>query len=272
MSILKDIQVAFLKLGVNTLGQLSDGIRLATKEGFISGKMLEYIYQNQPHGITFLGRYFDKVFIRHPGWQDVRNRKDNLMSVLSETIEEQFKSRDAVRLCDVASGPAGYVLDTLKNFQNRSDGKTVSAEIRDLDARWLEDAMKKAQQWGLNNIVSRPGNALEESDFTFDVKPNIFISSGFYDWIEDDELVKLSMRLIYAALPVGGAFVFTNQSGHVDLTLTNRVFKDFNNQSLKMKVRPAEEINAWAQEIGFEIQQTKSDPAGHYSVTGAIKR
>lgn len=271
MSIIKNVKIALLKLGVNTLGQLSDGIRLATKEGFISGQILEYIYQNQPHGITFLGRYIDKTFIRHPGWQDVRNRRDNLMAVLSDTIKRQFQMSDSVRLCDVASGPAGYIIDTLIRFKGREDGKSVSAEIRDLDARWLDEATKKARALGLDNISVRLGNALEKKDFVFDVTPNVFISSGFYDWIEDDEWVKQSMRLIYDALPAGGAFVFTNQSGHVDLTLTNSVFTDFNHKPLSMKTRPANEINSWAEEIGFKIQEVKTDLAGHYSVTGAYK-
>ncbi len=271
MSIIKNVKIALLKLGVNTLGQLSDGIRLATKEGFISGQMLEYIYENQPRGITFLGRYIDKIFIRHPGWQDVRNRRENLMSVLSETIERQFQTKDSVYLCDVASGPAGYIIDTLIRFQNRKDRKRVFAEIRDLDTRWLDEALKKARALGLDTITVRSGNALEKKDFVFDVTPNVFISSGFYDWMEDDEWVKQSMRLIYDALPVGGEFVFTNQSGHVDLTLTNRVFKDFNHKPLSMKTRPSAVINSWAEEIGFKIQEVKTDLAGHYSVTGAYK-
>ncbi len=51
------------------------------------------------------------------------------------------------------------------------------------------------------------------------------VASGFYDWFDDIEVIKKSMRLIYNSLPVNGYFVFSIQAGHVALSLTNKIFK-----------------------------------------------
>ena len=39
-----------------------------------------------------------------------------------------------------------------------------------------------------------------------------------------------------------------------------------------MKIRSIETINNWANDVGFEIQTTKSDKLGYYSVTSAKKQ
>ena len=76
---IENVQISILKVVVDTLGQLSNGIKLASKEGFTSGKMLDYIYKNEPGGEFFIGKIIDKIYLNHPGWQDVRNRKNNLV-------------------------------------------------------------------------------------------------------------------------------------------------------------------------------------------------
>lgn len=269
MGLLKALQIKVLRAAIATVGQLSDGIRLATKEGFISGLTLEYIYKNLTNGKTFIGRWIDKKFIRHPGWQDVRDRKENLEKLLKKAVETQLQTTGTVRICDVASGPARYVLETLDAFRNDA----VSAELRDVDERWLDEARRNADALGLDpaKLTTRRGDALSPADFHFDVRPNIFVASGFYDWFDDDEKIKTSMRLIFDAAEKGAFFLFTNQSGHVDLALINGVFTDFNGEPLKMTVRPAEKLETWAREIGFQTLETKSDERSRYSTTLAQK-
>lgn len=266
MNIFKKLQIASLKVLLNTVGQLSDGISLATREGFTSGKMLDYIYKNKPQGKLFIGKLMDKMYLEHPGWQDIRVRKNNLVENIDKAVRLTLESKQEAKICDVASGPALYILEILEKYKSQP----VCAEIRDLDERWIKEAYAKAQESNLK-LEYKVANALEPADFMFERKPDIFVASGFYDWFSDDELVKKSMKLIYDALPQGGYFAFTNQAGHVDLTMTNAVFKDFNNQQLNMTTRGADVINAMLKEIGFTVLDVKMDKYGHYLNILALK-
>lgn len=264
----KELKYKALKTIVNTVGQTSDGLRLCSEYGFTSGKMLDYIYENKPSGKFFIGKYIDAMFIRHLGWEAIRTRKDNLSKALSSAIVASLLDKKEVFIVDVASGPAKYILEIMRDYKNEK----VSAVCRDIDERWLEEGKQNARGFGLRNIDFIWGNAFDENSFK-DLKkqPNIIVSSGFYDWITDDELVKKSFQIIYDNLPKDGYFVFTNQSGHVNLELVSKVFQDFNHKPLKMTVRNAELINGWAKEIGFKIVKTEQDKYGYYSITLAQK-
>lgn len=265
----KELKYKALKAVVNTVGQTSDGLRLCTEYGFTSGKMLDYIYENKPSGKFFIGKMIDAMFIRHLGWESIRTRKSNLIKGLKSAIEASLSDKKDVFIVDVASGPAKYILEVMNDYKCEK----VSAVCRDIDERWLNEGKANAKELGLINIDFIGGNAFDENDFkTLKNQPNIVVSSGFYDWITDDELIKKSFQIIYDNLPKGGYFVFTNQSGHVNLELVSKVFEDFNHKPLEMTVRNAELINGWAKEIGFNIVQTEQDKYGYYSITLAQKQ
>lgn len=264
----KELKYKALKTIVETVGQTSDGLKLCSEYGFTSGKMLDYIYENKPSGKFFIGKFIDAIFIRHLGWEVIRTRKSNLVKGLKSAIVSSLLDKKEVFIVDVASGPAKYILEVMNDYR----GENVSAVCRDIDERWLEEGKRNAKDSGLDNIEFIKGNAFDENDFkVLKNQPNIVVSSGFYDWITDDELVKKSFQIIYDNLPKGGYFVFTNQSGHVDLELVSRVFQDFNHKPLEMTVRKADLINGWAKDIGFNIVNTKQDKYGYYSITLAQK-
>ncbi len=263
---MKSIKLFFTKLALRTVGRWSDGIRLAMKEGFTSGIMLDYIYKNEPSGKFVIGKTIDKIFLEHEGWRVIRERKDSLCANLEKAIDSTLKSKDRVRICDVAAGPALYITEVLEKYKD----KNVSAEIRDIDARWLEEAKKRADAKGLN-LTYKVANALEKSDFVFDSTPDIFVASGFYDWFNDAEMIKKSMRLIHESLPQNGYFVFTNQTGHVALEMTNYLFKDFNDKPLEMVTWDSALINSWVEEIGFAIVDIRKDKKGYYSNVLAVR-
>lgn len=263
---IENIEISALKIIVDTLGQLSNGISLAAKEGFTSGKMLDYIYKNEPSGKLGIGKFIDKIYLNHPGWQDVRSRKQNLVLNLKEAVNLTLQEKGSAKICDVASGPARYIIETLEEFK----GKDVTAELRDLDIRWLLEAKETANSKGIN-VEYKVANALEETDFNFEQQPDIMVASGFYDWFDDKEVIKKSMTLIYNSLPQNGYFVFSIQAGHVALSLTNKIFTDFNNHQLKMVTWELETINSILKEIGFSVILTRSDDKGHYPVLLAKK-
>lgn len=264
----KEFKYQLLKFIIATIGQTSNGLKLCTQYGFTSGKMLDYIYENKPSGKFFIGKLIDTIFIRHLGWEVIRTRKYNLSKALTTAITSLLRDKKEVFVVDVASGPAKYILEVMNHFR----AEDVSVACRDIDERWLEEGKNNAKDMGLDNIEFIRGNAFDENSFQeLEKQPNIVVSSGFYDWITDDELVKKSFKIIYGNLPKGGYFVFTNQSGHVNLEMVDNVFQDFNHQPLEMIVRSADLINGWAKEIGFSIVTTQQDKYGYYSITLAQK-
>ena len=263
---MSSLKLFFMKTAIRLIGSWSDGIRIAKTEGFTSGIMLDYIYKNRPSGRFFIGKMIDKAYLGHEGWHVIRQRKENLCAHLEQAIDLTLKSKNSVRICDVAAGPALYITEVLEKCKNHN----VSAEIRDLDARWLEEAKKRADAKGLP-LTYRVANALEKSDFTFDTIPDIFVASGFYDWFNDAELIKKSMRLIHESLPENGYFVFTNQTGHVALDMTNYLFQDFNHKPLEMVTWDAALIKSWVEKIGFTIVDVRQDEKGCYTNVLAYK-
>lgn len=265
MSIFEDIELSFLKVVVNSIGQLSDGIKLASKEGFTSGQMLDYIYKNEPSGKLLIGKWIDKIYLNHKGWKDIRKRKENLVLNLKQAIEAIQKNKADVKICDIASGPAQYIIEAMQGTNN------VTAELRDIDERWLEIAKNKAEKADLK-VTVRKADALNPDDFKFEINPDIFVASGFYDWFNDREIVKKSMSLISGALNTGGYFVFSIQAGHFALNLTNKVFKDFNNNQLQMVTWDIDVIKEILNETDFEIVDIKADKLNHYPVFLARKK
>jgi hypothetical protein len=268
MKILKRTQIFLGKLAINTLGQTSEGIRLVTTLGLTSGVMLDYIYQNQPHGRFIVGRWVDKIYLSHRAWEDVRIRKNNLVEYLVEAISVQRSMKQLPVIVDVAAGSAGYILDV----KSREEMEDVIVTCRDLDTQALERGKHNADIRGITGILFTTGDALNpESLALITPKANIAVSSGFYDWINEDDVVKKSMTLIYDILPSDGCFLFTNQARHVDQEFVQGVFMDLHGKSLRMTMRSATIMNRWAEDAGFKILKTTGDIKFNYSVTLAQK-
>ena len=268
MSIILRSKILLTRLGVKTIGRTSQGIRMVSRIGLTSGIMLDYIYRNQPQGKFLIGKWLDHVYLSHPAWEDVRIRKKNLQEYLTEAVHLQRNLRRKPVILDVAAGAARYILDTLL----RKDMQDVTAVCRDLDNDALTLGGNNASEMGVNSVKFVIGDAFSaESLAKVDPAPNIIVSSGFYDWINDDARVQESMSLIFDVLPEGGCFLFTNQSKHVSLDFTQQVFSDFKGNPLRMTLRPVQTVNKWVEDVGYEIFKTTGDEEYNYSVTLAIK-
>ena len=76
---------------------------------------------------------------------------------------------------------------------------------------------------------------------------------------------------MFFSIEDGKDFVFSVQAGHFALSLTNKIFKDFNNHQLKMVTWDMDVINSILKETGFSVIVMRSDDAGHYPVILAKK-
>jgi len=261
--------MGMLKALVHTVGRLSDGVRIAHRHGFTSGKMLDYVYRNEPSGRGPLGRFLDRAYLSHEGWRAVRIRFQHLEELLEAAIRRALEERGDVFILDVAAGHARYLQDVLLKFPQAR----IEAVCWDLAERWLEEGQQSATDRGLRNILYDHGDAMNARDYRrLPRRPDIVVASGFYDWMEEDAAIQESLRLIHGALAEGGCFLFTIQSGHVDLRMVNAVFHHFDGGPLRMTTRPAAVVHGWAGRIGFRIERVRSDKWRYHAVTLARKR
>jgi hypothetical protein len=258
------LRIKTTKALMQTLGRLSDGIRITQEHGFTSGKLLAYIYRNQPSGRWGIGRIIDRFYLGHAGWQAVRDRRRRLEQLLEWAIRRQLLTTPKVFVLDVASGQAAYLQQVLAGFPTEQ----VEALCWDIDPRWLTDGRQTSAELGLDNIRYARSDALVEGSFhQLPKRPNVVVASGFYDWMPDDETIKRSLRLSAGALQEGGYLVFTFLTGHVDLRLANGVFTSFDGQAMRMRPRSVETVHNWARQEGLEIVRTECDPAGYHTVS-----
>lgn len=253
------LKIQLMKFMIHTFGYSSKGICMCHRYGMTSGEVLDYVYQNQPKGSFSIGKAIDKAFLSHPGWEGVRQRRTNLEQLMIESIQEKEGTPFIV---DIASGPGSYILSVLKKYRG-------TALCRDLDARNLKIGIRNAER---NNLLSRVHFAKGDAfDLRLAQTPDIIVSSGFYDWIYDDEEVMRSFGQIHRALSLGGTFLLTVQCRHPNQRVVEAVFKDFNKQSLKMKMRAPETVSLWLKNSGFSLEKTLTDEERFYCVMKAKK-
>ena len=89
---------------LNTVARLSQGVQVGWKAGFDSGLSLDYIYRNQPQGITPLGRLIDRIYLSTPGWTGIRQRKIYLERALRDLMEKLHAAGRPVQILDIAAG------------------------------------------------------------------------------------------------------------------------------------------------------------------------
>src|SRR4051794_11047848 len=105
---------ALVRGGMKTGGRLSKGIDLGWRSGFDSGLTLDYVYENEPRGVTPLGRLIDRAYLESPGWRGIRRRKINLENILRRVIDETHAKGLPVHIVDIAAGGGRYLLEVMR--------------------------------------------------------------------------------------------------------------------------------------------------------------
>ncbi len=264
-----DIFDPFYKLTglmMRTVGKTSDSIRLGITRGFDSGEMMDCIYRNRASGRYGIGWLIDLFYLDQAGCRGLRGRKVELKRVLRETIAAQRAQGIRPVIVDVASGPGNYLVETFAE----DGGKDITALCRDRDEHGLTRGRALAQQFGVENIRYARGDALNESELrALTPRPTIMIASGFYELLNDDEMIRRQMRLNRAALAPGGAFIFTTQVNHPQLKLIAKTLNNRDGEPWVMKNRAAAQTEGWARDAGFQQISSVLAPPGLYAVAVA---
>src|SRR6476659_8328328 len=95
---------AVARAGLKLARRLSRGIEIGWRWGFDSGLSLDYVYKNEPHGWSALGRLIDKSYLNSIGWRGIRERKANLHRTLHDLLLKVHRENRPVKILDIAAG------------------------------------------------------------------------------------------------------------------------------------------------------------------------
>jgi len=265
---LKGVYYGFQKKGTETIGSLSDGVKVGLATGFDSGKSLDYVYDNQARGTTPIGKMIDRVYLDAVGWKGIRQRREHIRELLTLAVEKELQHRDDVRILDVATGCGRYVLDVLEGFRDRN----VHALLRDFTSANLDQGRETARHMNLDKVVFEQGDAFDAESLTgLNPKPHIAIVSGLYELFPENEGILTSLSAISQALEPGGVLLYTCQPWHPQVELIARTLGNREGDPWIMRRRSQAEMDALVASAGLEKTDQRIDEWGIFSVAVARK-
>ena len=256
------------KLAIQTVGKLSNGVKLGLAEGFDSGVTLDYVYKNQPGGTSPLGRLIDDNYLNSIGWQGIRQRKVNMEKLLRTAIIKLDTENKPVRIVDIAAGPGRYILDTIKEFPDTP----ISATLRDYKQVNIEEGKKIAKELNLENVHYQPGDAFSKQELAnLSPKPTLAIISGLYELFPENTQIIQSLEGISVAVEKGGYLIYTNQPWHPQVEYIARVLQNREGDPWIMRRRTQEEMDELVTNAGFKKLAMEIDRWGIFTVSLAQK-
>jgi len=257
---------ALVRGGMKTGGRLSKGIDLGWRSGFDSGLTLDYVYENEPRGVTPLGRLIDRNYLNSPGWRGIRERKKNLETQLRRVIENVHAKGLPVRIVDIAAGGGRYLLETMHGLPQIP----MTALLRDYKQENVDAATRFAAKLGLTNVTFELGDAFDrEAIASLRPRPTIAIVSGLFELFPENAGVLESLRGLADALEPGGYLVYTNQPWHPQVEFIARVLRNREGKPWIMRRRSTAEMDQLVSVAGFEKSAMEVDEWGMFSVSVA---
>ena len=261
---IKGLSFSGQKLFLGTLGRLAGGVRLGHATGFDSGASLDYVYRNEPSGITPLGRVIDWVYLNAIGWRGIRVRRKMLEALLIAAMDALREQGRAIRILDVAAGHGRYVLECVK----QSGVPVESILLRDFSAENVVAGQAAIARCGLTNARFEEGDAFKLG--TIEPQASVSIVSGLYELFPDNEAVAASLRGIAAATEPGGFLLYTGQPWHPQLEMIARTLSSHRaGAPWVMRRRTQEEMDQLVMAAGFRKVEQRIDPTGLFTVSRA---
>lgn len=247
-------------------GLLSSGVKLGHATGFDSGSTLDYVYRNQPTGLTPLGRAIDANYLNAIGWRGIRQRKLHLEELLREAMRRVRETGNAVHVLDIAAGHGRYVLEAL----TASEELPSSILLRDYSDINVRDGSALIAAKGLGHIARfEKADAFDRAGIAaIAPRPAIAIVSGLYELFADNALIERSLAGLGTAVPPGGFLLYTNQPWHPQLELIARALTSHRaGAAWVMRRRTQGEMDQLVAHAGFRKVAQRIDQWGIFTVS-----
>ena len=249
-----------ISLLLRTIGQLSDGIRIGFRHGFDSGMIMNYIYEDKPQGISYIGKALDAAFLDQTTCKAFRAVRQIQKDIISSYLEERIGKETFI--VDMASGKADYIYDALKERKSK-----IRVLLRDVSESAIRESKATARRLGLKECASyEVGDALDpESLKRISPRPDLVIEAGLYGIIHDDGLIKKHLHELKDIVNPG-ALLFNVQTRNEQIELIARTLINQDGERCVWRLRPKELVIGWALEAGFKDPEVTMDPYGIYAV------
>jgi alpha-beta hydrolase superfamily lysophospholipase len=256
----KGLAFALTRIFMRTVGRLSDGIRLGGDAGFDSGSSLDYVYRNQPSGITPLGKLIDFFYLNSPGWKGIRVRKE----LICDLIGVAMRRLPSVRIVDVAAGHGRYVIEAIEKSGVIPD----DVLLRDFDSGNVESGQRLIAEKGPHWRFEQ-GDAFDRSSLqTLHPRPTLGIVSGLFELFPENDPVQATLTGLAAAIEPGGYLVYTGQPWHPQLEFIARTLSSHRGGApWVMRRRTQEELDELVRSAGFAKVEQRIDPEGMFTVS-----
>lgn len=261
---------AAARFGIRYLGGLSTGIKLGRNQGFDSGASLNYVYQNQPDGVSLLGKWIDRNYLNAAGWTGIRERKVMLYRLIEEclvSIESTANSDSSIHITDIAAGNGQYLFEILKNHDQ------VNAEFRELLPHNIDIMQQRTFELKLEDRLSLvQSDAFKLESYNEANYSDIFISSGLFELFTGNDEIKTAIKGIFQQLKPNGYYIYTNQPWHEQQQLIAKTLRNHRNQFWTMRCRTQAEMDALVESAGFVKTDMLMDTSGMFTVSVARKK
>jgi SAM-dependent methyltransferase len=258
---------AVARAGLKLAGRLSGGIEIGGRSGFDSGLSLDYVYKNEPHGWSALGRLIDKSYLNSIGWRGIRQRKSNLEKTLRDLILKVHRESRPVRILDIAAGGGRYVIETIRDMPQIPIGATLC----DYKQENVDAVRALADNLNVNGaVIVRRADAFDRESLTrIQPRATIGIVSGLYELFPSNEPVLNSLRGLAGAIEPGGYLIYTNQPWHPQLEFIAQVLINREGERWIMRRRTTAEMDELVRVAGFEKIDMEIDQWGMFTVSVA---
>lgn len=254
------------RLGLKVGGWLADGIRLGHQTGFDSGSTLDYVYRNQPSGLTWIGRAIDAAYINSIGWRGIRQRKIHNEALIQDACARLRAAGQPVRVLDIAAGHGRYVLEAFDRGAVRPD----SIVLRDYSDINVRDGGALIARKGMSDIARfEQADAFDRASLAqVTPRPTLGIVSGLYELFGDNALIERSLAGLADAIEPGGYLVYTGQPWHPQLELIARALTSHRGgEAWVMRRRTQAEMDQLVERAGFRKIAQRIDEWGIFTVS-----
>lgn len=249
---------------LNQFGWMSDGMKIGLRYGFDSGVTLDYVYKNIPSGVGMLGKISDKNYLESIGWKGIRQRKVHVIETIREKINQLQREGKAVKILDIAGGPARYLIEIAENFSD------VEVLVRDYQEQNVVQGRALARERGLSNIRYEQSDAFNADNYDRSLyEPNIVIVSGVFELFEENTLIQNAIEGITSIIASDGCLIYTGQPWHPQLEQIAHVLKNHHQDRWIMRRRSQYELDTLFTKNGFIKEGMRIDDWGIFTVSSA---
>lgn len=214
-----------------------------------SGINFDYIYRNAPSGYSRIGKMVDRILLNLPAAKATRNRKNKIIEILKDEIENNKRLSKKTKIVDLASGPARYLIELISDYNKDH----VEILCLDLDRRALALGKKQSQN---KPILYKKANVLRFNPHYKRIsekhswKPNLVLISGLYEY-QEDKIVIESLKYIHENLEDNGLLFLITQIGNPNRKLIEKLGITRSGKSWVLFYRDPPTLNHFIEESGF---------------------